>query len=84
MRGGLKSSLTRYYSRRRDTTEKQCASSSPAHLKDYVFSVQTEEDRKTLLRMQDLIDKLQAKVKSFKRQAEDVVRIFHSLAISTQ
>lgn len=84
MRGGLKSSLTRYYSRRRDTTEKQCASSSPAHLKDFVFSVQTEEDRKTLLRMQDLIDKLQAKVKSFKRQAEDAVRIFHSLPISTQ
>ncbi|KAM9350725.1 myosin-7B-like [Symphorus nematophorus] len=32
---------------------------------------QTEEDRKTLLRMQELIDKLQTKVKSYKRQAEN-------------
>ncbi|XP_034551947.1 myosin-7B-like [Notolabrus celidotus] len=31
---------------------------------------QTEEDRKTLLRMQDLVEKLQTKVKGYKRQAE--------------
>lgn len=35
--------------------------------------LQSEEDRKTLLRMQELIDKLQAKVKSYKRQAENAV-----------
>ena len=35
--------------------------------------LQTEEDSKKLLRMQDLVDKLQAKVKSYKRQAEEAV-----------
>lgn len=39
------------------------------------FSLQTEEDNKTLLRMQDLINKLQTKVKSYKRQAEDAVSV---------
>ncbi|XP_069033862.1 myosin-7B-like [Embiotoca jacksoni] len=34
------------------------------------LTYQSEEDRKTLLRMQELIDKLQTKVKSYKRQAE--------------
>ena len=34
---------------------------------------QTEEDRKNILRLQDLVDKLQAKVKSYKRQAEEAV-----------
>ncbi|CAO2578119.1 Myh7b [Lemmus lemmus] len=32
---------------------------------------QTEEDRKNLARMQDLVDKLQSKVKSYKRQFEE-------------
>ncbi|TKC39495.1 hypothetical protein EI555_021425, partial [Monodon monoceros] len=31
----------------------------------------TEEDRKNLLRLQDLVDKLQLKVKAYKRQAEE-------------
>ena len=35
--------------------------------------LQTEEDRKTLLRMQELVEKLQTKVKSCKRQAESAV-----------
>ncbi|XP_068588260.1 myosin-7-like [Cebidichthys violaceus] len=35
------------------------------------LTYQSEEDRKTLLRMQELIDKLQTKVKSYKRQAEN-------------
>ena len=35
--------------------------------------VQAEEDKKNLVRLQDLIDKLQAKVKSYKRQAEEAV-----------
>lgn len=39
-------------------------------------SLQSEEDRKTLLRMQELIDRLQTKVKSYKRQADNAVRLF--------
>ncbi|XP_059768157.1 LOW QUALITY PROTEIN: myosin-8-like [Balaenoptera ricei] len=35
------------------------------------LTYQTEEDRKNVLRLQDLVDKLQAKVKSYKRQAEE-------------
>lgn len=35
--------------------------------------LQAEEDRKNILRLQDLVDKLQAKVKSYKRQAEEAV-----------
>ena len=34
---------------------------------------QTEEDRKNVLRLQDLVDKLQSKVKAYKRQAEEAV-----------
>ena len=32
---------------------------------------QAEEDKKNLNRLQDLVDKLQIKVKTYKRQAED-------------
>lgn len=39
------------------------------------FSFQTEEDRKNVLRLQDLVDKLQTKVKAYKRQAEEAVSI---------
>lgn len=35
--------------------------------------VQAEEDKKNLVRLQDLIDKLQGKVKSYKRQTEEAV-----------
>jgi len=35
--------------------------------------MQSEEDKKNLARMQDLIDKLQLKVKSYKHQAEEAV-----------
>lgn len=35
--------------------------------------LQSEEDRKNVLRLQDLVDKLQVKVKSYKRQAEEAV-----------
>lgn len=34
---------------------------------------QTEEDKKNLMRLQDLVDKLQMKVKSYKRTAEEAV-----------
>lgn len=36
-------------------------------------SPQTEEDRKNMVRLQDLVDKLQLKVKAYKRQAEEAV-----------
>ncbi|KAM9118883.1 myosin-1B-like isoform 2-T2 [Pangshura tecta] len=35
------------------------------------LTYQTEEDRKNVLRLQDLVDKLQLKVKAYKRQAEE-------------
>ncbi|XP_010016857.1 PREDICTED: myosin-3-like, partial [Nestor notabilis] len=38
-------------------------------VKELIF--QSEEDRKNILRLQDLVDKLQMKVKSYKRQAEE-------------
>lgn len=40
-------------------------------LKELVF--QTEEDHKTNQRMQELVEKLQNKLKSYKRQIEDAV-----------
>ena len=36
---------------------------------------QAEEDKKNLTRIQDLVDKLQIKVKTYKRQAEEAVSI---------
>merc|ERR1712019_266078 len=38
-------------------------------LKEVVYS--GEEDKKNLVRLQDLVDKLQIKVKTYKRQAEE-------------
>ncbi len=38
------------------------------------FLLQTEEDKKNINRLQDLVDKLQLKVKAYKRQAEEAVR----------
>ncbi|KFP45348.1 Myosin-3, partial [Chlamydotis macqueenii] len=35
------------------------------------LTYQSEEDRKNILRLQDLVDKLQMKVKSYKRQSEE-------------
>lgn len=43
--------------------------------------LQAEEDRKNILRLQDLVDKLQAKVKSYKRQAEEAVSTGGSCAL---
>ena len=40
-------------------------------LKELAF--QSDEDRKNQERLQDLIDKLQGKIKVFKRQVEDAV-----------
>ncbi len=39
----------------------------------FVLCFQTEEDRKNLTRLQDLVDKLQLKVKSYKKAAEEAV-----------
>lgn len=38
------------------------------------LTYQTEEDKKTVLRLQDLVDKLLLKVKAYKRQNEEAVR----------
>ena len=43
-------------------------------LKELAF--QADEDRKNQERLQDLIDKLQSKIKTFKRQVEEAVSIF--------
>lgn len=45
-------------------------------LKELVF--QTEEDHKTNQRMQELVEKLQNKLKSYKRQIEDDVSTVES------
>jgi myosin protein heavy chain len=37
--------------------------------------LQTEEDKKTVQRLQNLVDKLQLKVKAYKRQAEKAVSL---------
>lgn len=37
--------------------------------------LQTEEDRKNIVRLQDLVDKLQLKVKAYKRAAEEAVSV---------
>lgn len=41
--------------------------------KKFIWYLQTEEDRKNLARLQDLVDKLQLKVKSYKRSTEEAV-----------
>lgn len=38
------------------------------------LTYQTEEDKKTVLRLQELVGKLQLKVKAYKRQNEEAVR----------
>lgn len=43
------------------------------------LTYQTEEDKKTVLRLQDLVDKLQLKVKVYKRQNEEAVRSSHQV-----
>lgn len=42
------------------------------------LTYQSEEDKKTVARLQDLVDKLQLKVKAYKRQIEEAVRLFVS------
>ena len=37
------------------------------------FQLQTEEDKKNVARLQDLVDKLQLKVKAYKRHSEEAV-----------
>lgn len=40
----------------------------------FIYCYQAEEDKKNMMRLQDLVDKLQLKVKAYKRQAEEAVR----------
>ena len=48
-------------------------------LKELVFQV--EEDRKNQLRLQDLTEKLQNKIKVYKRQVEEAGKILSSLSL---
>lgn len=43
------------------------------------LTYRNEEDKKTVARLQDLVDKLQLKVKAYKRQIEEAVRLFFFL-----
>lgn len=45
---------------------------------------QTEEDRKNIARLQDLVDKLQLKVKAYKRSAEESVSVLMCEVTSTR
>ena len=38
-----------------------------------VYFLKTDEDKKNISRLQDLVDKLQLKVKVYKRQSEEAV-----------
>ena len=62
--------------RRHAETQKN-ARKADRRLKELAFQV--DEDRKNQERLQDLIDKLQAKIKTYKRQSEEAVRLqfFH-------
>lgn len=40
------------------------------------LTYQSEEEKKTVVRLQNLVDKLQFKVKAYKRQIEEAVRLF--------
>ena len=58
--------------------DRNCSHGAPEHgwvwvLTHTCLTWQTEEDRKNLVRLQDLVDKLQLKVKAYKRQAEEAV-----------
>ena len=44
---------------------------SERKIKELTFAA--DEDKKNLIRMQDLVDKMQAKVKTYKRQVEETV-----------
>ena len=44
--------------------------------------LQTEEDKKNVTRLQDLVDKLQLKVKGYKRQAEEAVSLITYLSLA--
>lgn len=39
----------------------------------FPWQQQSEEDKKTMARLQELVDKLQLKVKAYKRQTEEAV-----------
>ncbi|KAL0154264.1 hypothetical protein M9458_050377 [Cirrhinus mrigala] len=43
------------------------------------LTYQTEEDKKNVIRLQDLVDKLQLKVKAYKRQAKEAVSLMSNV-----
>lgn len=56
-----------YFWQNQDTYWRECFVLSLTH--------KTEEDRKNVARLQDLVDKLQLKVKAYKRSAEEAVSV---------
>jgi uncharacterized FlaG/YvyC family protein len=63
--------------RRHAETQKN-ARKADRRLKELAFQV--DEDRKNSERLQELIDKLQGKIKTYKRQAEEAVSINNTLS----
>lgn len=46
------------------------------------LTYQSEEEKKTVVRLQNLVDKLQFKVNAYKRQIEEDVRLFLANSIN--
>ena len=59
---------------RRHAETQKTTRKADRRMKELAF--QCEEDRKVQERLQDMIDKLQGKVKTYKRQVEEAVSIF--------
>lgn len=68
MKGVTKSSLFRWVKR-----ESNSDVLPPKDVKLHVLFPQYEEQKKNMIRLQDLADELQMKIKSYKRQSEEAV-----------
>ena len=66
--------------RRHAETQKN-ARKSDRRMKELAF--QCDEDRKIQERLQDMIEKLQTKIKLYKRQVEEAVSILRRISIKT-
>merc|ERR1712150_309652 len=61
-----------------DTEQKRTSDGIKASRKVKEITYQAEEDKKNLSRIQDLVDKLQIKVKTYKRQSEESEEVANS------
>lgn len=68
MNGVSKSSLFRWVK-----IESNSDVLSPKNIKLHVLFLQCEEQKKNMIRLQDLVDQLQIKIKSYRKQAEEAV-----------